>query len=235
MNKLTLDDLRRQYSDRPQPAEVEKLKPEPISIEPEVPNVLSITPEVTTARMSTTPLVGFLVFAGIAMFAGFAVLVNIDLNNDAPTQNVLGVKDVQSTLENRNVNKENVAPEDTDIVPVVNRIHDLMISDEIEEEEQSPVVIVEENVSNVSEEEILEDDSSADSVVEETTIVRVRDVEGGYVNLRRDPLLNPFSRAASGTEFEMVSEVSLGEYTWVEVKYDEDTNCWIRADLIEKL
>ncbi len=240
MNKLTLDDLRRQYSDRPQPAEVEKLAPAPVVVEPTVPDVVAITPEVTQARMSTTPLVGFLVFAGIAMFAGFAVLVNIELKDNEPTQNVLGAADIQTALEERTQATENVAPEDMDIAPVVEDIYNLMVGEESQNEEDESVVVEDTSTSSVTEEDVvveeIADDMTTD-LVAEAVLVRVLDVTGGYVNLRRVPgsSTGAFSRAASGTEFELVSELEIDGYTWVEVKYDESTTCWIRGDLVEKL
>jgi len=202
MSKVTLDELRKKYSDRPDFHESKTLPPLPANVELGVNDSVTSKEVLGNKKQSNFKAMSLMILSGVFVFSGFVILANMELNRTTRNESVLGVNTPQNNVE--------------------------------EESEDLDQYIAQEQ-EFVNEEADVEEAEAYEPEVQVFPKVRVIETESGFIDLRRSPLVVPFTTAKAGTEFEMFSQVIVGSDVWYEVRYDETSTCWIRSDLVEKL
>lgn len=237
MNKLTLDDLKRKYADR-----AAKPIEKPMKAAVQAPaielteNLQAVAPVSLSNKTSTAPIVAFMVFSGMFLFVGLAVLVSYDLDSSFNSNNqsesaVLGESTTNSFVY---TNTEDDSSKENPAVNARNEFIIKVIDDLIhkDKETEDSEVVVEESETVTQETVVVEEETVEEMAVQ---LVKVLPVSGDYVNLRKTPNGPAYTRTKEGNTFELVSEIEEAGYTWVEIRFDESTTYWIRGDLVEKL
>lgn len=197
------------------------------------------------------PIMAFLLFSGLAMFAGVVLLVTNNISA-AKSPQVLGqstgikstaksqssiVDEVQKSINKTNDEYQKKYQEiknkvNDQIENEINPVETEDVSGEDLQSVENPAIPNQKDII-AAEENISAEKESMPPVVQEEplVIVRVKSNAQGGVNLRSEPHGVVKASALSGEEFELVSE----QNGWVEIKYSENENYWTLADLVEKV
>ena len=155
------------------------------------------------------------VLAGIMMFVGVITFVNPVKNSDT-----VGDKKVLGAATS--VHKEFSTP----------AVRYSLIEEKEESEYQKEInEELEKIIAESKKDETAIEVKDAEDVVPVVVMVKIREVDGGWVNYRNSSAGRVIGRVPSGAEYEFLLESD----SWVEIKISQDITGWVSADLVDKI